>query len=375
MKTIKCISFYVDEDELGKRRVSPAANTKLDYIFDVMNKIGFRTELFCAAGSIALNLPNETKYAENRKYNYVKSSFSNITFFRKIKSLFFKIRFFMLLLKNIKNGDIVYVYHSLYYMNIVSFLKKTRPNIKLFLEVEEIYADVINKKHVRKKELNYFKKADGFVFSTELLNSVANDNNKPFVIIYGTYKLNKDISQRFTDGKTHCVYAGTFDIRKGGCLAVEAAEFLPKDYCLHILGYGTSEETEIIKDLISEVNKKDCCHVEFVGLLKGKEYETFLQRCDIGISPQIIDADYNLTSFPSKVLSYLSNGLKVVTINIRAILESKLSNVFFFYLDDNPKCLADAIVQASTEERNDGRVAVEKLAVLAEQELKILLDV
>ena len=48
----------------------------------------------------------------------------------------------------------------------------------------------------------------------------------------------------------------------------------------------------------------------------------FIQKCQIGLCTQNIDAAFNTTSFPSKILSYMSNGLEVVGVNIAAIKNS-----------------------------------------------------
>ena len=90
------------------------------------------------------------------------------------------------------------------------------------------------------------------------------------------------------------------------------------------------EKEEVIK-LIGEVSKESNCKVTFDGLKKGEEYKKFLQSCHIGLSTQNPEKEFNNTSFPSKVLSYMSNGLRVVTVKIPVIKTAEVSDYMFYY--------------------------------------------
>ena len=72
-----------------------------------------------------------------------------------------------------------------------------------------------------------FKAADAFLFPTEALSKEVNLSQKPYVIVHGSYSVQPLIKEKFNDRKIHCVYAGTFDMVKGGVLnAIAAAEYL-----------------------------------------------------------------------------------------------------------------------------------------------------
>ena len=185
--------------------------------------------------------------------------------------------------------------------SVIKYLKKHKK--PFILEVEEIYSDVMakKKKQNREKEDFMFSAASSYIFSTELLNREINSGNKPYVVCNGTYNTTQKLVEEkiFDDkDKIHCVYAGTFDPRKGGAAAaVAAAKFLPSDYHIHILGFGNDAETKAMKDLTSEISKKSIATVTYDGLLSGEEYIRFIQSCDIGLSTQNPDAAFNATSF------------------------------------------------------------------------------
>lgn len=116
-----------------------------------------------------------------------------------------------------------------------------------------------------------------------------------------------------------------------------------------------------MQDLISELAKTTDAEVTYDGLLSGEDYIRFLQSCDIGFSTQSSDSQFNETSFPSKVLSYLSNGLRVVSVRIKAIETSKVSEVMYFYDENTPSAIANAIKSINFNDGYDGRKIVKEL--------------
>ena len=180
-------------------------------------------------------------------------------------------------------------------------------------------------------------------------------------MIYGTYENPKSFTPLFDDGKIHCVYAGVLEPRKGAGTAIAAAEFLPSNYHIHIIGFGRAEDIENIQKQIAEVSDKTECTVTFDGKKSGDEYLQFLQSCQIGFATQSSAAAFNATSFPSKVLSYLSNGLRVVSVRIKAIETSKVADLLYFYDGDSPKAVAEAVQSIDFSDRYDSRLALQRL--------------
>ena len=116
-----------------------------------------------------------------------------------------------------------------------------------------------------------------------------------------------------------------------------------------------------MKDLISEVSKKSVATVTYDGLLSGEEYIRFIQSCDIGLSTQNPDAAFNATSFPSKILSYMSNGLRVVSIRIPAIEGSAIGKYMYYYDKQTPEEIAKAIMAVDLNDDYNGRQVISKL--------------
>lgn len=273
-----------------------------------------------------------------------------------------------LLLRNEK----VLVYHSMMLMTPIILAKRIK-KFKLILEVEEIYQDVAEFSHrMKKNEYKFFNMADSYIFPTELLNQKLNVNNQPYSIIYGTYQVEEDRKGKFNDGKIHLVYAGTFDPRKGGALA--AAAYLPKDYHVHIIGFGSKDDTNMLLKKIDEISKITEATVSYDGLLSGEEYIQFLQKCDIGLSTQIPEAAYNETSFPSQILSYMANGLRVVSMCIRVVEISDIGQAVYYYDEPNAEAIANAIISIDINEPYNSRELIRKLDEDFVKNIKKLLE-
>ncbi|MGI6700366.1 MAG: hypothetical protein ACOX6G_08695 [Christensenellales bacterium] len=372
-KTMKYIIHYATEKDVDKRNISLAAKNKADYIISSLNRLSFVVEVISPSGS-------KSSVAQKGKFERINGQTTLKTFnslgrknlFKRVVDYFyrnFQVLFYMF--RNLKQDDVVLIYHSLALISIVKIMKLFK-KFKMILEVEEIYTDVImgrRKAGLRNKELNFFKLADAYFFSTDLLEKQINNGNKPYVIINGVYSIADSQVELFDDGKVHVIYSGTLDPRKGGAEAISAAEFLDANYHIHILGFGNQKEVEQIIEIVEQVSSRTECGVSYDGVLSGEEYSAFLQSCDVGLSTQNPDAAFNLTSFPSKVLTYFSNGLNVVSIRLDVLESSSVGDLINYYDSQSPECIANAI---KNRKRIEKEVIYERLKSLDFQTQKDL---
>lgn len=358
------IGYYVLYSSKIRRSNVTSAVNKIKYMLKSFGKAYKNVDVFSVSRNLETDyrlFPSETIYEGNVKIYHPFSWGGKGKIHSYIMRKWTKICLFFYLLFNAKKDEHVYVYHSSGYGNSIHFAKALK-KFKLILEVEEIYSNV--EKHrpkLIKYEKRFFNIADAFIFSTVLLNENVNKNNKPYVVINGTYEVEELVSKKNDDGKNHIIYAGTFDKRKGSAVAaIAAAEYLDENYIMHICGFGTKTEEEELCKLIQNNNKKNACKIIYHGLLKGREYLSLLQSCHIGLSTQNPAADFNATSFPSKILSYLANGLSVVSIKIPAIVQSEVGSYISYYEKQAPEDIARAIKEVSLDENY--REVVSKLS-------------
>lgn len=357
MKNIKYICFYNYKSDKEFRESVQSASSKIDYIIDVLIRLGYSVDII-SKSSVSLNSfsPSLGGKIILKKNKTLRHFFSlgcrNNLFIYIINRILNSIHFFIWLIFHLEKKEKVIVYHSLGYTFTFLLLKKIK-GIEIIGEIEEIYQNVHKQmKLTSKNEYKFIQNCDKYIFSTELLNDKLNKNGKPYIVIHGLYQNEIVTHSKFNDGKTHVVYGGTLDPQKGGAVAaLESAEFLPENYHVHICGFGNSLK---IKNQIKTIAERSLATLTFEGELKGEDYKNFIQKCHIGLSTQNPSAAFNDTSFPSKILVYLANGLKVVSIRISVVEKSALSDLVFFYDTQTPNDLAKAIISANQGGQVDG---------------------
>lgn len=371
---MKYLSFYDSSDKEGRSSCLAATN-KMNYICKRLVSIGENVEIVSASMASAKGrFKGRTEQIADGITLKMFPAFKWGNIFQKLWATIASawILFFYLLF-HVKRKETILVYHSLAYMRtlrVAKFFKR----FKMVLEVEEIYGDVTGNSKTVKRETSFFKKADAYVFPVGLLNEKINLRNKPYAIIHGTYEVENDVGEKPNDGRVHCVYAGTFDPRKGGVAAAAAGEFLDEKYHIHILGFGSETDKKLLIDTIEKVNSRSKCIVSYDGLLSGNDYIKFIQSCDIGLSTQNPDAAFNATSFPSKILSYMANGLRVVSIKIPAIEQSAIGQYMYYYESQTPQEIAKAIMHVDLNDGYDSRKIISDLDEKFTKEIAELLN-
>lgn len=353
-RKIYYLSHYNDPAVTGEDRVvSLAATTKMDYLCDVLVRLGYEVEIVsmappagpkaCPGGTFVLRDGVTLRLFPTLPKGSKVNGAVNVLRLRRDVSRF---------LGGLGPGDTVLCYHSLLFCGLLQ-KAKARAGFRLVLEVEELYSDVTGSDADRRREEELFRHCDAFVFPTEMLASAVGTGDRPYAVCSGIYRVNERVAERRGDGRVHVVYAGTLDPRKGGAAAAAAGAFLDSRYALHVLGGGSVEWVAAIKDAVARANAEGRgCEVAYEGLKSGREFDAFVQSCHIGLSPQNPDADFNATSFPSKVFMYLSNGLSVVSVDL-PVFTGEIREALMLCPDNHPETLARAIEAAPKESRAD----------------------
>lgn len=378
MRRIYYLGHYDTLDNKDENRhYELAASTKMSYILSAMEANGESVEVIspCTTRNNRFYKGKVVPIGKNSRLKLFSTWPYNPRVLRVAGRQLGKIKLFLYIFLKIKKTDTLIAYHALGLMRRLKWLKKLK-KFRLLMEVEELYGDVMNRPSVSEAEKKFMQIADGYLFPAKQLNDKLNQNNKPYVLIHGTYQEEKDYGVHFTEpalcNKIHCVYAGTFDPRKGGAImAANAARYLPENYHLHILGFGKKEDIDNMDELVASLSKSCSCTISYDGCLKGEEYLRFLQKCQIGLSTQNPNAAFNDTSFPSKILSYMANGLQVVTVRIPVVEDSAVHKWMHYYDEPTPEAIAKAILSVNNaSEDGDGRKCIAELNRAFTKELK-----
>lgn len=365
---MKYIVFYsTEEDRELCLASSPAGINKSTYVAKLLRETGHYIEIISPS------------WSKQRRWSYHKgfdktldgsivlhqlSTFSTpfryLIPFQWCHSL---LQLFIYLLFHTQAGEPVLVYHS-YYLSLPILLARKIRKFKLILEVEEIYQDIVClPKSIQLLENLCIRAADGYIFSTAAIRERINRDSVPFIVINGAYDCSEAPRMpKPSEGKIHCLYSGTFDSSKAGAyLAVEAATFLPEQYCIHISGFGTQEQTKALLEKIRQVRGKASCDVIYEGFLDDAAYKKLLFKCQIGLNTQTPDQRFSDTCFPSKILVYMSHGLRVVSAANKAITMSDVGDYLTYYYSQTPEAVARAIRSVTPEDGANNIKIIEKL--------------
>ena len=363
-KEIKYIGFYDLPDAKGGRVSTLAAINKMDYIADVINRVGFDVHIVSPSWSSGNCVKATAQQGGTIQLHPHKKVTFCPTFFTKNKITGYPkiinslVWLFFWLVKNVKQNEKILLYHVQWLSLPIRWAKRIK-DFQLILEVEEIYGDVSAiHPYFYVLENKLLASADKYFFSTELLAQKIKPK-QPYIVIYGEYKIFPKLGSPPNDGKIHLLYAGIIDTHKAGAFnAVETAKYLSDKYEMHIIGFG---EVDLLKNKIREINKLNGCQVLFGGMLSGEEYIKYCQKCNVGLSTQNMEGEYLNSSFPSKILSYMALGLIVVSCNIECVKVSKVGELLYYYNNNNPKEIAETIMSIDFNNLRDSASEIHKL--------------
>lgn len=368
------VAFYNPVQELGKRTANYAGEDKIDYICEAFNEVGEKVTILSNTKSIKTKYLSRTEYKESEQKQIVM--FASLPqkgkVLHAIDVVYGYFQLSLYLICHVKKGDIVVVYHSLGYRDLMRIIKRIK-KFRYILEVEELFQYVdCAESSFKKKENVVFDLPDGFIFSNSFLNNKVNIRKRSYVVVNGIYKLEQRQENIEKQKLISVVYAGTFQLQKGVDFVIKAAEFLDETYEVRIIGFGGAEDRQRVLELIESVNAKSRCKVHFDGTYKGADYIKYLQKCDVGVCIQDSNDKFNLYEFPSKIFSYLSNGLRVVTNRLEQIEHSKVYPYLTIAESTQPEDVANAIRKAFVSE-NTSETILKKLDAEFKQELAILI--
>lgn len=344
------ICHYNDPFGLRDLVTQPSGTTKINYIKSCLKKAGYYVSIYCVSEATQQKLvyykAAKYKIDLNEEISFI-NSFGRTNLFLKIASrLYMQLQVILHIIFNIKPEDIVVVYHSMGLRWPLIIARKIL-NRKIILEVEELYSAAWQlRKDQINKEKKYFRNiADSYILVNDIIAKKCS-LSKPFVVCYGNYEKNPNVNNFEEDNLTHIVYAGVISEEgTDAFIASETITFLPKNYRIHILGYGTNSHINKLETKIDSINKfLGYKGVTYEGCLSGHEYTLFLSKCSIGLCTRVLKDDLSDYTFPSKILVYLGNGLIPICSPITSVMQSQVKDYVVFTEEITPESVANAIL-------------------------------
>lgn len=359
------VCFYAEKEIKDKVICYPSVWSKIDYIVSCMLRNDMEVCQLCLAPPLYEGMSaKKIKVNDNYTRYYLKTRYSKNLFLKKIYMFAYQFSIVLFLLKNLKKNDVVLVYHSLYHKYWLRVLNKIFC-IDYYLEIEDVFSELNSEnKKFSLMEWNMFKKSKGCICINDIVFSKCENSNK--IVSYGAYNAIPDKSNKKNKNKIRLVYAGVIEsVRNAAFLAVNTMRLLPDNYELYVLGFGNNHDLKSLKNLIEDVNaEKGNNTVKFLGSKTGDEYYKILQECDIALSTHSYSEE-NMGSanntFPSKVLVYLSNNLRVVAQRLDCLSKSRINNFITYYDSPNEESLCNAILSINVLEPFESRTFIQNM--------------
>ena len=376
MKNVYYIGYYSGEKCQNRRNCSEnaAATVKMNFIIDSLKTLGYHVHLI----SISLGSEAGIYRAEHITIDELEDHYYVPYFSIKLKNkncfggqtawLFLK----MYALFHFKRKDIVITYHSLMYHRFWVRLHKII-GFRWVPQVEEIYClsrkDYQNEKYLKREE-KMFLSGDGFLFVNDIM-AQKYANGRVFAVSYGNYNVYAE-KDTFIGEKIGIVYTGIINHDRGVFKLIDAMQYLPSNYELHILGFGSDENMKIMKEHIANANKMEE-RVFFEGVRTGKAYTEFLLKYQIGVSLMDTSEDVAENAFPSKIMAYLGHSLFVVSSKCSSIVNSQVADSIYF-CDDSAEDIAKTICEIPVHMKNNSANKLKELKALFLKNLQIVLE-
>jgi len=245
------------------------------------------------------------------------------------------------LLLNTDRSEVVVLYHSFLWIFLVPLLRLF--GFKVVLQVNEIFYNAgTHVKFVHKfLELMMFRLANAYIVSCKA--------TVPFIRASGSRspilsEIPGPLPQPFLNNpgslgeKIRLVYAGVVDTVKnnGAFMALELATKLNDSrFEIDIFGFGDSHSVALLSEKIKIIETESRTKVTFKGSLTPSELTKQLTSYDVGLAIQDFDASFGASSFPSKILHYLSSGLTVIATGTPAVVSWDSKDMIFVYFKKN----------------------------------------
>lgn len=380
MKPIYYVGYY-DKLRNGKaiRSYSLAAAKKMDYLVSVFRRL-HRESVILSASFIKektggfFKATNES-IAEGITLSLPSSWGANNKLLRILRILWSQWSLFFRLLKHCGKKDTVVVYHNYGYA-IPVLLAYAIKRFHLVLEIEEQYQMVWNLTHYQKWKENLLLqhgKKNALVVSEVLAERLGIPEP---IVSYGNYNAYQgQIPEKNYSENIVLVYTGSIDpVKNSAMAAVEMMRHLPEQYVLKLSGPIAKGYATVFRSALDAVNNqvgRQACI--YLGVLGDEAYQQLLLSAHIALNLQQA-GDFGSFLFPSKILSYMSYGLPVVSTRGESIVQSAMADLISFTEDFTPKSAAEAVRSCKLCSGREILEQLEQLNELFAEKLKNIVE-
>lgn len=380
MEKVIYVGYYAClEGDCQTRNYSLAAAKKMDFVASALTQIGKRVEIVSPAyitdSGRYYKAEEHIQIAPNTQLTLTPSWGCRNKLMRVARVLYSKWWLFRYLLSHANEQTPVIVYHN-YEIAIPLIAAQKIKRFPLLLEIEEQYSMVwkLSRYNQFKENLLLRYGKDRSLVVSELLAEKLGVMHP--IVSYGNYNSFKGIiPEKGKNNTVQLIYTGSVDkVKNSAYLAMEVMPLLPENYELKISGPIAKGEGDLFIQTLDAINRKcgrKAC--EYLGVLGDEEYTDLLLHSDIALNLQQ-DGDFGQYLFPSKILTYLSYNLPVVSTRGASIVKSSVANLISFSDGFDAVSIAEAILSVKINDEIDRRGQLNHMRRVFEENLKMVLQ-
>ena len=185
----------------------------------------------------------------------------------------------------------------------------------------------------------------------------------PKILVPGFYISQKNRqTPSISTADTRFVYAGSLDAPRGVDLLLDTIPLLPETgWRLDITGSGPLESRVCLIATHPSFKRR----VVFHRVLDAKAHSCLLAESNVGLNLQLSSNPISHVTFPSKLFSYLSAGLLVISSRASEV-EAILGKACLYVTQETPEALAALMCSLIPNNERDGRLpSLERFTVLS----------
>lgn len=368
MKKVYYVGFYdVLRQGIKVRSYSLAAARKMDFICDVLGELGYDVDILSPAYITAQGMgyvgARPETIGAGRRLILTPSWSAKNKLSRIARVLVSKAWLFAHLVRHCGRESDVVVYHN-YQVSLPVLLAQKIRRFRLLLEIEEQYSMVwkLTPWQKWKEDLLLKHGGDGCMVVSELLAEKLGVSDP--IVSYGNYNAYRgEIPDKANPERIRLAYTGSIDrVKNSAYMALEIMPHLPEQYELKLSGpIAKGEETQF-RAALEDVNRRcgrQAC--EYLGVLNDEDYAQLLLSAHIALNLQQ-EGEFGEFLFPSKILTYLSYNLPVVSTRGGSIVKSAVADLLNFADGYAAEDIVRAVRNVRLGEAHDYRARLEEMS-------------
>ena len=323
-----------EADRLRQKQVDFSSNALLPItVFhgNVLAGLAEQYDEVCALSGVPINHKNfrilrySGRKMQNGKIQYVIPGFFNLPGVKQLTVTVKLWAFIRRWCRKNRGHNCHILLDGTFYTGLLALAAGKTGDVKTGAILVDYYSFMDPERKTRSQR-NYYrllKQIDKFIFVTEHLEKLVNEDHKKYMIMEGLVNAQYETDTQPPVGN-HCVYAGGLHEIYGVKNLVDAFRESDLPYELHLYGNGS------LVDYIREAGEQDK-RIVYGGILPHEELLRLEREAKLLVNPRPVHGQLDTRfNFPSKLMEYMQSGRPVITTRLLGIPAEYQGRMYFF---------------------------------------------